>query len=160
MKLRILAAVAATVLSAGAIADPTNSCANTLPITSETGTNPVAAGDLCTFPNSLATYGGISSPQRDAIFSFVAQGAAGTITLAPNAFNANMVLMPTPCNNTTDVIAFGDAANPMAVSGLTNGQEYFVIITADPGGPADACGTFSAAVTGTLPVELEAFEVE
>lgn len=156
MKAKSLTALLALCISASAAADPTNSCSNPLPITS----NSVVTGNLCLFNNTLPLYGAVSSPQRDAIYSFVANNASATITIAPNTWGATVVLMPTPCSLSTDIIAFGDASFPMVVTGLTNGQTYYVIMTADPGGPGDACGQYQMTVTGILPVELESFSVD
>ena len=68
--------------------------------------------------------------------------------------------MPSPCNAATDPIALGQAGTPMAVNGLTDGQTYFVIATADPGGPNNACGAYTVDVHGTLPVQLQKFSVQ
>lgn len=133
-------------------------CASPLQIFSDSS----VTGDTCTASNSLPGYGGISSPQNEIVYSFVAQGASASIGLAETgaAFGGTVVLMPSPCSSSTDIIAAGDFSTPMAVSGLTDGSTYFVIVTADPGGPAGACGAFTATVTGTLPVELQSFSVD
>ncbi len=96
------------------------------------------------------------------MYSFVAQGANATVTIdhVGAAFGATVVLMPSPCASATDIIGAGDFANPMVVDGLTDGATYYIIATADPGGPVDACGTFGINVTGTLPVELQSFSVD
>lgn len=154
VKVLLLAMVAAG-FSVGAMAQ---TCDAPLPIAS----NSTATGDLCTASNTLPGYGGIGSPQAEIIYAFEAQGADAVISLAETGapFGATMVLMPTPCHSSTDVIAIGDFANPMVIGGLTDGAMYYVIVTGDPGGPADACGGFSATVDGTLPVNLQNVTVD
>jgi hypothetical protein len=140
-------------------------CASPLQITSEGGPAAVVNGDLCTATNSLPGYGGTPSPQNEIVYSFTAQGANATINLTQGAEGtwnsqvATIFLMPSPCSSATDPIALGFPGTDMAVNGLTDGQQYFVIVTADPAAPAATCGTFTASVTGTLPVTLQSFTV-
>lgn len=151
-------AIGLTVLVFGAGNALAETCAAPIPIQSDSVVN----GDTCAAANTLPGYGGISSPQSEIVYSFVAQSANATISLAETGapFGATVVLMPTPCSSSTDIIEAGDFSTPMNVSGLTDGATYYVIITSDPGGPASACGTFSATVAGTLPVELQSFSVD
>lgn len=152
---RVLFASIALAFGANAMAQ---TCASPLPIQSDSA----VSGDTCTASNTLPTYGGTPSPQSEIIYSFVAQGANASISLAHTGapFGATMFVMPSPCSLATDPIALGDFTTPMAVNGLTDGATYYVIITADPGGPNAACGPFTATVTGTLPVELQSFSVD
>lgn len=152
---RVLFASIALAFGANAMAQ---TCASPLPIQS----NSAVSGDTCTAENSLPGYGGTPSPQREIVYSFVAQSANATIAIAETgaAFGAGIFLMPSPCSVATDPTALGFPGSPMPVNGLTNGQTYYVIVTADPGGPADACGPFTATVTGILPVELQSFSVD
>ena len=47
------------------------------------------------------------------------------------------------------------------LSGLVNGQTYYIIVTADPGNPdPNRCGTYSLNVQNILPVELQSFSVD
>ena len=155
-----LTAIAALGVSAVSFAQ---TCASPLPISSGGTPNGTVNGNLCTATNSLPTYGGISSQQNEIVYSFVAQSAAATISIAETGggtFTGVVYLMPSPCSLSTDPIAFGFNGAPMVVGGLTNGATYYVIATADPGGAPAACGTFTATVTGTLPVSLQGFSVE
>lgn len=142
-------------------------CASPLPISDPTGPNSQVNGNLCTATNSLPGYGGTPSPQTEIVYSFtynnnasgqiaVAQGSEGTWA----GQSAGVFLMPSPCSSSTDPIGLGFPGTPMQVSGLTNGQVYYVIFTADPGSAAGTCGTFTGTVTGTLPVQLQGFSVE
>jgi len=156
ISLASLAATSGTVLA--------QTCASPLPITSQGGAHGVVSGDTCTATNSLPAYGSTGSPQNEIIYSFVAQGANATISIAQtggfSGSSASVFLMPSPCSSSTDAISLGAPGSPMPVSGLTNGATYYVIVTADPGGPNNGCGQFTASVTGTLPVELKKFSVD
>lgn len=140
-------------------------CANPLPITSQGGPHEHVAGNLCTASNSLPTMGGTPSPGNDLVYSFVAQGASASINFAIGSEatwggqTAGIFLLPS-CSVGTDPIQFGFPGTPMQVSGLTDGQTYYVVVTPDPAAPAATCGTFTADVTGTLPVTLKNFSVE
>ncbi len=120
-------------------------------------------GDTCAAGNPLPTYGGTGSPQNEMIYSFVAQGANATISIAgTGGFGGTtpaIFLFPA-CSAATDPVAFGVPGTDMAVSGLTDGQTYYIAVTADPGGPNDGCGAFDVDVTGTLPVSLQNFSIE
>jgi hypothetical protein len=134
-------------------------CDTALPILSDSS----VAGDTCASTNSLPSYGGTVSPQNEIVYSFTAQDANAALTINLNGLPGGAVyLMPAPCASSTDPTNFGFDGTPMTIApdSLTDGQEYFVIVTADPGGPADACGAFSVDVAGQLPVELQNFSVE
>jgi hypothetical protein len=132
-------------------------CASPLPIAGG-----VFNGDTCTAANTLPSYGGTVSPQREVIYSFVAQGANGTIDITGAIPGGAVFLMPSPCSSSTDPIDFGFQGVPLTLSdsGTVNGQTYYVIVTTDPGGPNDACGAYTLTVTPTLPVELQNFSVD
>ena len=120
-------------------------------------------GDTCAAGNPLPSYGGVGSPQNEIIYSFVAQSANATITIAQTGgyagSSALAVLLPA-CTPSTDLIQFGAPGSPMPVSGLTDGQTYYIAVTADPGGPNDGCGAYTIDVDGTLPVSLQSFSVD
>lgn len=151
---RVLFASIALAFGANAMA---NTCANPLPIAGG-----VFNGDTCTAPNSLPAYGNTTSPQREVVYSFVAQDANGSIAISGAIPDGAVFLMPSPCSSSTDPIAFGFAGTPMSVAGLglVNGQTYYVIVTTDPGGPNDACGAYTLNVTPQLPVELQSFTID
>jgi hypothetical protein len=121
-------------------------------------------GDTCMATNSLASYGGTPSPQNEIIYSFVAQNANSMLYIAPTGGFAGttvgVFLMPSPCSSSTDPIAVGAPGFPMSVASLTNGNTYYVIVTADPAGTALGCGQYSLTVQGPLPVELSRFSVD
>lgn len=157
MKILVLASlVAAFGMSANVSAQ---TCASPLPIYS----NSSVSGDTCDAENTLPGYGGIASPQREVIYSFTANSADATMTINLNGLPEGAVfLMPSPCASSTDPTDFGFGGTPMVIQpgDLVDGQEYFIIVTADPGGPADACGAYEIVVEGTLPVNLQNVTVD
>jgi len=135
-------------------------CANPIPIHTD---EQDVTGDTCTAGNPLPSYGGTGSSQNEIIYSFTAQGANANISITGTGGYAGttpaIFLFPA-CSASTDPIAFGIPGVPMAVTGLTDGQQYFIAVTADPGGPADGCGAYDVDVDGTLPVVVQNFVVE
>lgn len=132
-------------------------CTNPLPLLPITA----VTGDTCTAENSLPGYGGVPSPQREVVYALTAQGVNMTAAVAHTGtpFGATMFLLPTPCSSSTDPIAIGDFNTPMAVSGLNVGATYYLVVTADPGGAASACGAYAVSLT-SIPVELQSFSIE
>lgn len=169
---KFAALTAALSVSGFAFAGGDGTCASPFDI----GSNPTAGGieypgnvdlnnNLCSFTNSLPALGGSGGPQIDAVYRFTAQGANATLSMTHDAsFTGVMYLVPVVggdyCNTSVDPIAFGFQGLDMTVSGLTEGSEYLVVVTADPAGSDAACGTFNVSVNGTLPVELQSFSVD
>lgn len=147
--------VAAGLTSAGGLQAQT--CASPLPLLSAGGS---VTGNTCDASNSLPGYGIIPSPQREVVYSFAgtANNFMASITHTGTAFGATMLLLPTPCSSSTDPIAIGDFMTPMNIGGLDVGSTYYLIVTADPGGPADACGPYAVQVT--IPVGLQSFSID
>jgi len=135
-------------------------CANPIPIHTD---EQDVLGDTCTAGNPLPTYGGTGSPQNEVVYSFTAQGANANISITGTGGYTGTtpaVFLFPACSAATDPIAFGVPGLPMAVTGLTDGQQYFITVTADPGGPNDGCGAYDVDVDGTLPVVVQNFVVE
>jgi len=134
-------------------------CAAPLPLMS--GSLTPVAGDTCTAGNPLPTFGGTGSPQNDVVYSFVASDTPGIFSITATGgyagTTAAIFLLPT-CTPATDPIAFGAPGADMLVSRLTGGQTYYVIVTADPGGPNAGCGQYD--LFATYPVTLQSFSVE
>jgi hypothetical protein len=130
-------------------------CATPLPLLGIANT-----GDTCVAPNSLPGYGGVPSPQREVVYSFVgsANNLTANIQQTGTPFGATILLLPAPCSSSTDPIAIGDFMTPMVIGGLTSGATYYLVVTADPGGPANACGDYALQVT--IPVGLQSFSVD
>lgn len=157
----ILAVAGVLALFGGQVAAQT--CASPLPIAS----NQSLLGDTCTATNSLPSYGGTTSTQNEIVYSFVAGPTPptyGNITITPTGgfagSAAGVFLLPT-CSAATDPTAFGVQGTPMILStaGLVVGQTYYLVVTADPGGPAAGCGQFNIG-SGYLPVSLQKFSVD
>jgi hypothetical protein len=141
-------------------------CASPLPIFSNPPVSTAYTGDTCTATNTLPGYGGVGSTQNEIVYSFVAQNANAQISIAAtggfSGTTAGVFLLPSCNSATADPIAFGTPSGAMTVSGLTNGQTYYVAVTADPGGAPAGCGQYSVTVNngGILPVALQKFSVE
>lgn len=138
-------------------------CANPLPIDFEVSGN--SSGDLCTATNSLPGYGVTPSPQNEIVYSFVDNGFPTNFAIQQGpegtwgGQSVAMFLMPSPCSSSTDPIGLGFPGTPMQVGGLTVGQTYYVIITADPGSPPGTCGTYQLEPF-RIPVELQTFTID
>ena len=135
-----------------------------LTITSEGGPADTVSGNLCSSGNYLSGMGGTPSPGNDIVYSFVAHGANATIDFTQGSEstwggNQGAVFLMSACNTATDPSAFGFVGTPMPVSGLTDGATDYVVVTSDPAAPPATCGSFTAKVTGTLPVALQSFTV-
>lgn len=156
MMKRALIAAALTAFVGTAVAQD---CAAPLVITSQGGTADSVEGDTCAAGNPLPGMGGTPSPHNDVVYSFVAETAEATIAMG-GAGTGAVFLLPSPCAVGTDPIAIGAPGGDMPVTGLTDGQTYYVVATSDPGTPAATCGAFTLDVTGQLPVELQNFSVE
>lgn len=155
----VIAVLFATVLSLATFPSLAQNCVSPLPIHNYLG----YTGDTCTAGNPLPTYGGTGSPQNEVIYSFFAEYADAIFYIAATGgyagSTAAVFLLPA-CTPSTDPIAFGAPGVPMPVSGLTDGQTYYVIVTADPGGPNAGCGQYALGISGPLPVSLQAFSIE
>jgi hypothetical protein len=116
-------------------------------------------GLVCSFNNN---------PSPDTIFSFTlgAGFTATTITLTNvtgSPFQPQMILQQA-CGSTDECLVTGNAASVGGGATLTlTGQAagaYFLIVDGTSTSSATDCGTFSLAVDGTLPVQLQKFSVD
>ena len=113
----------------------------------------------------------INNPSPDTIFSFtVAAGFTATqisLTTTTGTYTPQMILQQTcgstdECLTTANAAAAGgsatllfSASNPAVTAGT-----YFLIVNGSSQASATDCGTFSLAVNGTLPVQLQKFSVD
>jgi len=150
-----------TVLSANAFGQACNATGGTLSGPSSNNF------DLCTFTDQLAQDCGNATNignANDAIFSFsLAAGNNTTITVTPAAtYSAYVGIMSGASCNSTDTCGATEntsAANGAPVTTSTNGLaagSYFLIVSNIND---TTCGTFTLAVSGALPVELQNFSV-
>ncbi len=138
-------------------------CASPLPLYS----NLTVVGDTCTATNTLPSYGGTTSAQNEIVYSFVAgptppgYGAGAIVPTGGFAGTAPVVFLLPACTASTDPIAFGFPGGPLNfnAAGMTLGQRYYVVVTADPGGPNSGCGQFWFS-HGYLPVSLQKFSID
>lgn len=166
MKVLSLASAAA-LFAFGAVAAHAQdgTCTNPYPAASN---STYANIDLCAHANTLTALGTAGGPQRDAVYLFTAQDADATLTLTHDAaFTGVFYLVPVvggnTCATSVDPIQFGFQGAPYTITpgdGVTNSNDYLIVVTADPGGPENACGTFTLEVQNTLPVELQSFSVD
>ena len=158
MSLALRSAIAVGLLFGAVSAYAQDSCEAPAPIASN---QTVTGLSTCGHPNGVGGYGGYASPQPDYIFSFTAQDANATITLTTSA--ALVEFLVSSCSAGVAGAAIGSGAPgdqfPMTVSGLNNGQQYWIGVTSQPG-PNDQCGDFGLAVAGQLPVSLQSFSID
>lgn len=154
---RVLFASIALAFGANAMAQ---TCASPIQIFSDTPFN----GDSCTADNTITGFGPLPSPHNDVVYSFVAQGANATLTMNAAAgydyavllIDACSAIAPAPLNGSTGPANGGN----FQLSGLTDGNTYYVVVTGNPSNAAAQCGSYTVAVAGTVPVELQSFSVE
>lgn len=157
MNVRLVAsALALSLASSFAFAQ---TCASPITINS----NSTVDGDTCGAANVIPSFGALPSPHNDVVYSFVAEGADATISMPASNFNYGAFLLDA-CD--TDGNAFPTQAitNPpggsFQVSGLVDGQTYYIVVSGSPAEGNPVCGTFTLDVDGTLPVELQSFSVD
>lgn len=124
-----------------------------LPAHAQTCAGPVLLADFplsgttCGAEDSLPNFAGFSSPQPDYVMSFQAGPAlSGHLSLSLD-FGGAALLMRAPCSDSTplDVLQAVPSAGgsfDVPVDDLAPGP-YLVVVTGDPSGPFDACGTFT-----------------
>lgn len=150
--------VAAVVLLAGSPAIVhAQSCASPLAMPSDM----VVTGSTCT-GNAGLSMGGATIPHQYIVYEFTYQDDAGA-GAEPDAIVVDSTadinaIVATSC---TDAPVGGAAVGiDYSVEGLTEGQNYVVVVTTDPSIPVGAsgpvCDDFQLTVN-TLPVELQGF---
>jgi len=150
-----------TVLSANAFGQTCNATGGGL-------AGPSSANlDLCTFTDQLTKDCGNSTTignANDAIFSFsLAAGNNTTITVTPaSTYSAYVGIMSgaacnstDTCGSTENVSASNGAATTTTTNGLSAGSYFLIVSNIND----TTCGTFTLAVSGALPVELQNFSV-
>lgn len=128
--------------------------------------NANVTGDTCAGANELGTLCIFAqSPSNDIVYSvtLVAGYTATQIALTNNtpAWNAALVLVQGACNGNSTCPRNADAGGPGAnetldVSGLGAGP-YFLVATSTTSD--SGCGAYGLSVNGTLPVQLQSFDV-
>jgi len=113
------------------------------------------------YGNPVGGFGPLPSPSNDAIYTFVANNTFGTITVTAAGYNYG-IFLTTNCAGTTAPpiqAATGPAVGgSFPVSGLTNGQQYFVIMSGNPSDSSAPNGSYTFITS--FPVDLQSFTIE
>lgn len=129
--------------------------------------SPTDSGNTCNGVgvNELATVCGLSSPAADVIYqiSIGASHSATSIVATPSfAFDIAIGLTSGSCSAFSGCAAYVDAAGggsseTLSLSGIAAGT-YYLVLTGTTG--VAACGPYTLAANGTLPVQLQGFSIE
>lgn len=124
------------------------------------------AGTLCGGVDSVALYcGGLDSAgKNDAIYTvnFAAPGSRSfsSITLTGTGFTPVMYLYSGACASGDSCIASGDAQTPIPNSSSIAAGTYFLAVSAAASDAVGACGVYTLAVDGNVPVQLQSFSID
>lgn len=137
----------ALMLTAGAVNAQT--CDSPLPLLS----NNTHTGTTCGGTVGI-NLGGVALVHPAIVFSFVADGASGTIDTSGDPTIS--ALIANDCASAPDY-----AGNSIDVGTLVDGNTYYFIVTSEELSAPNPqiCGEFNV-VTGTLPVELQSFSID
>lgn len=136
----------------------------------DTGTTVGATNIVGSLQSGCSNYTTVAGP--DVVYSFVAgTGANLTFTVTPEDpdYDPAIYLLSTcatgtgaSCINGSDAYYYGEAET-FSVSTLAAGTTYYLHVdsfySTTGGGAAYASGPYSLNVTGTLPVQLQSFEI-
>lgn len=164
--------IKASLLVAGILLSPmafAQDCSSAVEVFSNNtnGTFAAPGATTCGAANPFVEFpGGIGSPQPDVLYKFTANDANAVITLdtTGSPLIPGILVLDACSDSSANIVASktGNAgqAIQMNVSGLTNGHEYFMVVTSKPGSPDDNCGAFGGSISGTLPVSLQEFSID
>ena len=130
----------------------------------DTGTTVGATDVISALPGGCSNYTFVEGPE--AIYSFVAGAAANlTFTVTANGDYDTSIYLVSTCNSGATCITGSDStyygAETFTTSALTNGTTYYLHIDSYyPASDPYGSGTYSLAVTGTLPVNLQEFSID
>lgn len=149
MKTNVLSAVLTAGLltaSAGAFA---GTCASPTPLLS----NETVTGTTCGGEGGV-DLGGVPLVHPVVVYSFVAEGAAGTIETSGDPTISALIA---PDCSTAPILA----GNSIPLDSLVDGESYLFIVTSEELSAPNPqiCGAYNV-TTGTLPVELQSFSVD
>lgn len=132
--------ITAVVLASAALAAQAQTCDAPLALP----TTPLEA-DTCDASDSLPEIPGHASPQPDYVTTFQGSPALSGRIAAKVDFDAVVLLKRAPCPDSTPPVfyqaAFAGETLDIPIGGLAE-TRYLLIVTGDPAGPADGCGTF------------------
>src|SRR5690606_34303203 len=121
--------VAIALAACGSMAIAQDSCE--APVTIHTD-EVITGASTCGRLNGVSGFGAIASPYPDYIYSFVADSASATIDL--NSSGPLLVYLVDSCaaGAAGSPIGGGVTGTPMTVNGLTDGQQYWVVVSTQP----------------------------
>lgn len=158
MKLQVLTALALAVSAPVALAQ---TCASPLPMPS----NMTISGTTCGGDAGLSL-GGAAIPHNYVVYEFTKQDDAGA-GVEPDSISVlggadiNAIVAENDCSNPP--VGGSAVGFPFSIEGLTDGQQYIVVVTTDPSIPLPPTGAICddfQVETNTLPVELQSFVVD
>jgi hypothetical protein len=123
--------------------------------------NGTIAGDTCTGGETGQwSFNGLAWPHRSEVYRFTYNNnASGLITIGPAPIEV-VILDRDTCVGAEAVLISSQAASMnLADAGLTNGQDYLILVGAENTQAAGTCGTFTLGWE-SLPVELQSFSVD
>ena len=113
------------------------------------------------YGNPVGGFGPLPSPSNDAIYTFTANNTTGPLTVTAAGYNYG-VFLTTNCTGTTAPpiqAATGPAVGgSFPLDGLTNGTQYFVIMSGNPSDSSAPNGSYTFITT--FPVELQSFSID
>lgn len=119
------------------------------------------SGDTCTGGETGQwDFNGLAWPHRSEVYRFTYNNnASGLITIGPAPIEV-VILDRNTCVGAEAVLISSQAASMnLTDAGLTNGQEYLMLVGAENTQAAGTCGNFTVGWE-TLPVELQSFSVD
>jgi len=127
----------------------------------------VAGVDGCAATNTVSVVCSfINNPSPDTIFSFTLAGAFTATTISVTTTTGTyqpQLILQQACGSVDECAVTGNAAaqgggTNVSLTGLSGA--YFLVVNGTSQSLATDCGTFSLAVNGSLPVQLQKFSVD
>ena len=159
----MLCALAVSVLLSPslAFADGGTSCAAAQEIFS----GQTYSGDTSTSTSFIGSFSGVPSPGPDLAFKFTDHNSAGNIVVTiTNGWNAGGVITASCAAVSGPPLSAGTGTTTFNVSvdrpPLTDGTQYFFIMTGNPSDNSGPSGPFSFTTPAVLPVTLQSFSID
>lgn len=146
-----------------AYAQDGSSCAQAIPMTAPS----TITVDTTTGTSWINTYGPLISASNDIVYTFTSGASAPTGTITPTASNyAFAIYALNSCTAGAGPVPIASTGTLNTAINLANtnpptapNTQYWVAVTGSTAGGAGANGTVTLAITPTLPVTLQSFEV-
>jgi hypothetical protein len=126
------------------------------------------SGSLCGGVDSVALYcGGLDSAgKNDAIYTinFASAGsgyrAFHSITVTGTGFTPVIYLYSGACASGDSCVGSGDASTPIPDDSSIGAGTYFLAVSAAASDAGGACGAYTLAIDGYVPVQLQNFSID